>query len=172
MNMGKPSMNDLIVDRSRLDEQWAEQPVLMSRFCEAEAEARRDYEDEQDRLKAIMAEIALEVRATPSKFGLEKTNNDIVKEVVDCHAEVVEQRRVIREARYALDVASGATISCVDRRKALQNEVDLWMAGYYSLPVEPRMPSQTDDDPPMNRTRRRVNARMRQRQEDEGRDDD
>jgi len=125
---------DFEVDIHALETEWVNQPKFFMRYALMAAEARRDHEEAKNRVKILEAELSLDVRRDPAKYGLSKTTEDSIKATVITDPTMVLAQKEIIASRHDMDVADAAVTAMEHRKKALEKEVDLYIAGYFSHP--------------------------------------
>ncbi len=137
----------LNIDLNRLEEEWEKQPLLCFEFMSDLVEAREEMDRRKADLDLTKAELDHEVRSHPERFDLEKITEPAV------------EAAILRDDRYKVahyDWLSAkstvgilqAAVECVtdQRKKALENEVDLLLGGYWSKPRQsPASPGKNND---------------------------
>ena len=142
------------IDLHNLHEEWVSQVRMYRHYAEKLANARCQYEHaktdkdgaEKDQ-KLIGAEVDLEIRRnSPDKYGLEKLTEKTVENLVLTHKRYKSvQDEVFRFQRIAIDLGYKvgmleATIKTLDnRKKALEDTVQLRQSDYFSEPRPPRV---------------------------------
>lgn len=123
------------LDPHRLDEEWVEQPRHYHRHAEQLAQAEKDFEYDKTQLKLTEAEVELAVRKRPEKYGLaEKTTEAVIKAAVATHSRVRLAHQAVLESGHRVDLLKAAVRTLEHRKAALENLVQLHLAGYYSAP--------------------------------------
>ena len=130
-----PKDSDFQIDPYCLDEEWVKQPDTFRKYSEALAEAKRDFEEAKNRLAVVRAETDLTVRKKPSKYGLDKLTEGVIKAAVEIDEGVVKAEADVVEARYEVNLLEAAVGSLDHRKRALSDLVSLHLADYYSKPV-------------------------------------
>jgi hypothetical protein len=131
--------NPFVIDLGRLHEEWQRQPGYSREAGRREAEAKRAVNQCRARLKLIDAQLLLQIRGNPEAHGLgAKPNKEVLEAAVTVHPSYQAAVEALNEALYAQDVAEADRVACChDRRKALENEVELLCINYHSE-TEPR----------------------------------
>ncbi|MFA5355253.1 MAG: hypothetical protein WC302_00745 [Candidatus Paceibacterota bacterium] len=136
--------DDLEIDRFALDTEWMKQPVLFAKWGEAEAEAEDKRDKLKDQMSVIESDLAKKVREDPTKYGLkEKPTESAINDVVNLHP---DYRKVVSDYMEAVKTAKIMTIATrafEHRKRALEKESELWIAGYYS---DPKIKSERRED--------------------------
>jgi hypothetical protein len=124
-----------VIDLQRLDLELAEQSRLCLRAGEAEAQARRDYNNAEKAKKLLRAELRLKVRKRPEKYGWDKKpTKDEVDDLVEVQAPYQAAEQDVIDRKYDLDIMSTAVRAVEHRKKLLENEVQLVVRDYHSEP--------------------------------------
>lgn len=122
------------LDPHRLDEEWVEQPRHYHRHAEQLAQAEKDFEYDKTQLKLTEAEVELAVRKQPEKYGLEKSTEAVIKAAVVIHKRVRLAHQAVLESGHRVDLHKAAVRTLEHRKAALENLVQLHLAGYYAQP--------------------------------------
>lgn len=128
----------LKIDETRLDEEWqghAERAYYWS--CRA-ADAGAVVDAKKARLELLVAQIDVQVRANPESFGIAKVSEKAVQNIIVASDEHQAATRKLIDAKRELTRIKGACDSLRDRKHALQDLVDLHLAGYFGEPRTPR----------------------------------
>jgi hypothetical protein len=130
------------VDPNNLDDEWRSQPGLSRNAGRREADARHAHAQCKATLSVVAARMALAVRRAPEKFNIrEKPTVDEVNAAVELTPEYQQAVKDVDDAQLAWDYAKADTVAFVDRRKALENLVELLRLDYYSeQPPRPLSP--------------------------------
>lgn len=159
----------LEIDELRLDKELKIQAKMVRHWSEVVAERQAQYDSSKAALEITDAEISQSVRKNPESFGIEKVNNDAVKEAVLTHPDhKIAQKKVIK-ARYELDVAKAAVSGLQDKKRALSLLTELFIRDYYS---EHSLEPKTDTEKEYQKDRVRNSARRRQREQEDDPSDD
>ena len=157
------AQNPFQIDNARLDDEWRRQPGLSREAGRREADAKHAHAQARARLAVTAARMSLAIRKAPEKFGLrERPNNDEVAAALEVSPEYQDAVREVDEAKLAEDYAKADTVAFVDRRKALENLVELLRLDYFAE-QEPR--------PLSAETRRRMTDPRTERFDQRGDDD-
>jgi hypothetical protein len=122
------------LDRHRLDEEWLLQPRLRREWGEKLAEARKEHDRAKANLNVVEAEIELSIRKNPSHFDLEKVTEGAVKATVLVQPEYQKAVEASLVAKHNVDVIQAYLDAIDDRKRTLENLVQLWLADYYAEP--------------------------------------
>lgn len=160
------------IDLTRLEEEWSNHARLSQEYSEHLADANRRLDELNAEAKVIQAEVADDVRRRPGRYGYErgkKPAESAVKDAVTRSEPAQEiERRIIRQ-KHRVAILQGYVYSLIDRKKALEKLVDLWIGQYWSKPKEPRQQKEGRNfSDEMKRVARRPaeNFRKRRRRDD------
>lgn len=128
------------VDELHLFDEWGGQPALVYEHRTKLAEARRKAAEAKAALKVAEAELARDIRAMPTAFGLPDKHpaNDVVDKTVLLQKEHRGAVSELINADYEVDMLEAAVQTLEHRKKALEKMVEMVLAG---LRGEPRLPS-------------------------------
>jgi hypothetical protein len=113
-------------DINALEKEWHRQPRLM------EKQVREAVELEE-------AACAQRIRENPEKYiGSDKVTEAAIKEAKLLHPKYQKAKQKLIDAAFRKDLAEGLVVALNHRKKALEKEVDLWNAGYFSSPKQPK----------------------------------
>lgn len=125
------------IDENELDREWVDQPRRYFRAAKMAADARRDMDMEKNRLELVVAELDLEIRTSPTDFGIEKVTEAAVGTAIKRHSTYQDQVVSLNRARHRLEVVQGWVQALDHRKTALSKLVDLFLANYFSKPTAP-----------------------------------
>ena len=137
----------LEIDLDRLEEEWEKQPLLCFEFMSDLVEAREEMDRRKADLELTSAELDHEVRSHPERFDLEKITEPAIKATILRHDRYRVAYHDWLEAKSVVGILQAA-VECVtdQRKKALENEVDLLLGGYWSKPrLSPASPGMNND---------------------------
>ena len=132
--MGSLINTDFQFDAANLGEEWSRQPLLYMKYARAAADARREMDESKNVLEVVKSEIALSIRNDHGSYGLIKVTEALLIQAVQCHADVKAAMEEVVDARHSYEVLLAAVGSMDHKKKALENAVSLFLAGYYSEP--------------------------------------
>lgn len=124
--------NPYRIDPDRLDQEWSDQPGLTRQAGYAEADADFAASRAKAKVDVTYAQLELMVRRNPDQFGLDdKATVGEVKARIMVHPEYQAAVEALHRAEYALKIATADKFAMVDRRKGLENMVELRQIEYY-----------------------------------------
>jgi len=152
---------DVKIDLFNLHYEWEKQSGLYMKWARKYASAVKERILVEEKLKLIRtenkrlleemrAEIDAEIRLDPGKYGFDKkpTETAIAGLVISHYkykkvdAEGVEEvMKAVEEYAQAVEreeILKGATVAMSHRKVSLENEVQLFLSGYYSDPKIPK----------------------------------
>lgn len=125
--------NPFQIDAANLHLEWIKQPQMSMEAGRREADARHELNQANANLSVIAARMAQAIRRAPEKFGLdERPTVDAVRGAVELTPEYQAAVQTVSNAELAVAYAKAETNAYVDRRKALENLVELLRLDYYS----------------------------------------
>ncbi len=149
-------VNPFLIDLNDLATEWQRQPGYARDAGLREADARHQHTLAKSALKVVDARLYLRIRTAPEDFDLRaKPTKEEVEAAVAVHTDHLAAERAVNEAQYEWDIAKADTVAFVDRRKALENEVELLALNYRSE-SEPRTKSTGAERVIQSRQRGRV----------------
>ncbi len=136
-----PSKNEseldfLTIDPHELPEQWQQQPRLFYHWSKKVADARQALDEADAELDVVDAELSLNIRDEPEKYGLEKITEASVSSTILLQPKHKKALKAKIEARHTLDTYQAAVSALDHKKKGLEKHVDLLIAGLYSLPKQ------------------------------------
>ncbi|MCK9570191.1 hypothetical protein M0R72_14700 [Candidatus Pacearchaeota archaeon] len=129
--------SELHPDPNELDREWVNQPRLRFRYGARLAEARKLLSEAKADMELTTAELELTIRSDPSKFGLDKVTEAAIKATVLQQDEYTNAKKVTIQAQHDVDVLDAAVSAVDHRKKALEDLVALFLAGYFAKPRAP-----------------------------------
>lgn len=122
-------------DKNNLDMEWEKQPRLYYQFALLLADARKEHAEAKAELDVVTAELADAIRKDPWKYmSLEKATVDAVKEAVLMQDDHKIATRALISSKHKVDIHEAAVWALDHRKKALENEVQLFLSNYFSRP--------------------------------------
>lgn len=123
------------IDESRLDQEWLEQPELITKYGDLESQARYDHSYAKAQFELVQADLMIRVRSNPSKFNLPNSPPmALVEAAVTRHPKYQDAQIEMLRLKKVLDECSVLMSALEHRKKALENLVDLHKTGFYSEP--------------------------------------
>lgn len=132
---------DVQIDESSLDVEWLEQASLAIRYGKNWADCKDELARAEENVKVVIAELTLEINQNPEKYlgdGVKSTDIK-VESAVKVHKKYTEAKERYFNAMVELNTAEIAKNEISFTRKAaLENLVQLYIAGYFAGPKIPR----------------------------------
>ena len=124
------------IDLNHLEEEWQSHPVKYQKAAKKLEDARKDHERAKANLKVVDADLHLDVRLHPDKYGVKDLRvtealADYVVELQNDHRKAVEE---VLETRYLAELLEAYVTTLEHQKKALEKEAELWLGGYWSTP--------------------------------------
>lgn len=173
--------NDVSIDLDDLHNEWARHPYIRKKYADEVAHLEREVKQkskevdlQKSKLKAAASKAVLRIKEENPKFTVQQVDAAMADaEETEGPEEVLRtlQSELIN-MEYDLNIAKNALKAMDDRRAALENEVQLWKADYYSAPSERRqaqsakiLPMEDEiADATVSDSRNEVNRRRRSRE--------
>lgn len=148
--------NPFLIDLNDLAGEWQQQPGLAREAGRRLADAKHAQAQAEAALAVVKARLYLAIRNDPTKFDLRaKPTGDEVDAAVMLEKTYADAVTRVNLSAYETEIAKADTVAFVDRRKALENVVELMTLDYHNE-REPRAVS--DEARRVIDTRRRRNA--------------
>ncbi len=122
------------IDLYNLDQEWQNQPKLYHTYAMILVEARKALEQAKADQELKFAKLELDVRKNPTKYGLAKVTEGSIEKTVTIQDEYQDVVRTVIKAKYRVDKAQVDVTTLDHRKKALEKEVDLFLADYFAQP--------------------------------------
>jgi len=143
------------IDENDLTGEWLRHVRLYERAATDLASRRADHEQLKSEKELVVADLDHEVRRDPIKFGLEKaTEKSIDNAVVRSRLYQDVQTRLLK-AKHDVDIFQAKVDTLEHRKKALENMVSLFLAGYFTAPSLKKNEQAAMDDAVKREVRKR-----------------
>jgi len=123
---------DLGINQNKLDEEWLGQADKTMQIGSYYADAKRDVAVAEGELAVTKAEISEAIMSDPGGFGLASTAAANIALAIPKQKEFQVAQKKLIAARHRADLLCEAIMACRDRKKALENLVELYLAGYFA----------------------------------------
>ncbi len=145
------------IDQNALDREWLRQPKLYHEYAVQLADARQKLEQQKTAVDVCRAEIDQRVRANPEEHCPNgKATESAIASVIETDPFYKKAVRLMQNARHAVDILVAAVETLDQRKKALENLVQLRLADYFSEPRGPRNSREFVEGETKRRVRRAV----------------
>lgn len=125
---------DINVDENALDVELLEQPLLMKKYGDIMAEARREFDFKKEALDAVKAELSKEIRADPDAFQLGKVTENLVSDTIVIQDSYQKAAEDVVEAQYTYNMARSAFDAIATRKDTLEGLIKLYGMQYFVGP--------------------------------------
>ena len=129
---------DTSIDDSALDVEWLQQASLTIKYCQIEAQARRDMDQAKQNLDIVEAELDQAIRTDPDAYSLPKVTESAIKAAILLDDKYKEAQEEYHQAQYELNMAQAAVRAIYAKKDALENLVRLHGQQYFAGPSVPR----------------------------------
>jgi hypothetical protein len=123
---------NLDIDPLKLEQEWQRHPSLYGFWAEKSVEAIDAYDRSKAALDVTKANLDVDIREHPAKYGASKTTNEVVNNLITVHPEYLEKLKESLVAKKQMNHAKAVLDSLEHRKRALTMLVDLWVRDYYS----------------------------------------
>ncbi len=127
-------LQDLDIDKDRLDFESIDQPKRFFKYAKAEAGAEKGRRNLKRKTSVKRAELSLSIRANSEHYGLGKVTDAAIMSVLEIQPEVEELENELNEAIYQSDIYGAAKNAFEERKTSIENLVKLYNQGYWSRP--------------------------------------
>lgn len=139
-------LNDLSIDKYNLDEEWSDQARRRYIYHEKIATAievrdliKVDQEEAKNNYKRVLSDLIIRIKSDPNTFGLDHATDAMAEARALIHEEYAEAYDHYIECSRRLAILNrqvgrlyGMLESFIDRRKALDNLISLYLNNYFS----------------------------------------
>ena len=125
----------LSIDKTRLDEEWIDQPKLFFKYASSLAKTIREEQDAKANRELIKSKIASNIRKNPKKYGLEKATEAAINSVIMKLSKYRDAKKILLDLRYDIGVLQAMVNSLNHRKSALERLVSLHGQNYFSTPT-------------------------------------
>lgn len=123
------------IDKRLLDEECLLQPKLFLKWSNELTHVNSKLKEAKKELKVIAAELAKKMRLNPDLYGLKNNPSEVsINSVMDLQKEYQEQLDMIAVREYDVDMLENVRQALLDRKKELENLVQLHGQQYFSAP--------------------------------------
>lgn len=127
------------IDRERLDQEAVDNPSLVLKYSEMQADAQEEFMKAESRLEHLRAHYTLRIASAPSKYGLPKKHTVAMLAaavtLIDKIQEAVEE---VRTTKRKYNAAKNAVVALQKKGSRLDTLTELNRMNYYSDPRPPR----------------------------------
>jgi len=127
------------IDKTRLDEEWVNQPKLFFKYAAELALAQKKESEARAARETIKAELSKKIRKDPGKFGLDKATEAALTNVMMTLTEFKEAQAKLLRLRYRVGLIQAAVNALHHRKSALERLVMLHGQNYFSTPITERI---------------------------------
>lgn len=132
---------DVKIDPHKLDWEFERQPELMQTYTEKLALAIKQLSELKLVLDGMISEQKIEWRADGEIIvngAKVRITEGALDNAIDAMEDIQDKRKEIINKTYEVDLLKGVVEALRHKKSALEKEVDLYIAGYYSSPKDQR----------------------------------
>jgi len=123
------------IDLGQLEQEWLKQPRLYEKYATKLAEAKAELVSVEAQFDVTEAEIKLEIRKRPKKFGYaDKPTEAVVKELLVSDLRYQKALKRVNDAKHTVDILVATVNTLEHRKRTLENLVTLHGQNYFSKP--------------------------------------
>jgi hypothetical protein len=123
------------IDLGRLEQEWLLQPKLYDKYATKLAGAKELLAKAEAFLEVTEAEVKLEIRKKPLKFGFaDKITEGVVKELLVTDKRYRDALQAVNSTKHDVDVLAAVINTLEHRKRALESLVTLHGQNYFSKP--------------------------------------
>jgi 3-deoxy-D-arabino-heptulosonate 7-phosphate (DAHP) synthase len=126
--------NIIDIDLDNLEKEWLDQAPRMQSACRKVSRMKKKMANAKAHLELVQARLDLKVRGNPKKYGLKKVTEPGIKNTVITLDEFQRATKALIQAKFMVDMAEATVSGLEHRKKALEEEVQLWSQSYFSTP--------------------------------------
>jgi len=130
--------NDTAIDEQALDVEWLRQPELMRKYAVHAVRMRKAMDEAKECLDVGKAQIELDIRSNPEKYGLTKVTEGAIASTILIQEKYQQLNQDYLDARFEYEVAIAAVRAIDQKKTALENLVKLLGLQYFAGPQVPR----------------------------------
>jgi len=128
---------ELGIDPLQLEEEWLRQPLLYQKAAEDLEEHMRMRDAANLSLDETVASVRANITSAPEKHGLkEKATVGSINDATDLNEEIKKSKRHYDSMNRDFQHAQNVLKSIDQKKKALENLVQLYIGQYFSIPKE------------------------------------
>ncbi len=123
------------IDLGRLEEEAAGHSSQFREAARKAVDARADHAEAKAALEVVRAEVYLEALSNPLAFGIDgKATVSATEAAVTLDKRVRRAVKRMNDAKHLLDICEVDVSALEHRKRMLEKEAELWIAGYFSTP--------------------------------------
>ena len=128
---------DLLIDDSFLDGECLDQPTLFMKYAKHYAEARRNLDEEKQRLDIVKADIDKQIREHPEKFKIEKVTEGSIQSALLTEGTYNIAYKKYLDVKFECDMAANAKDAINMKKDMLEALIKLHGQSYFAGPSVP-----------------------------------
>jgi len=122
------------IDELNLDKECIRLPSDYLKYAHLSSDAKRDVETLRAEMDVVEADLAREVRANPTDFGIEKETEKAIAAAVLSLPKYQKALRALNAAKHQADLAQAVVWALEHKKRSLTLLVELHGMGYFSSP--------------------------------------
>ena len=123
---------NITIDKYSLDLEFEKHPMLYHEYAMDMVGTEDERDQAKDKMELLRAQLDLEIRNNPKKFGLEKITEGAIQATILQNPNYIEAQTLYNTAVLNLRILKVAVESLNQKKVALENLVKLYLGEYYS----------------------------------------
>ena len=137
VKMGSPFKNSVVhIDMDNLDREWADLPEDIKEACDMLADAKYLIATREAKLKLTEAELSSTIRLNPERFGIQKVTEAAIELAIPQQRTYKRILLRLNKAKRKADYIKSVVSALEAKKKALEDSVFMWSAGYFGKPKD------------------------------------
>jgi len=122
------------IDANNLDKECIRLPSDYLQAAYQSAEAKRDVAEARAELSVTEADLAKEIRADPTTYGIEKVTESAINSAVITSPGYIKAKQAVQDAEYHADLAQAVVWALEHKKRSLTLLVELHGMSYFAKP--------------------------------------
>jgi hypothetical protein len=156
MDIIEKSKEDIQIHKDHLEDDWETHSELALEWHMKLATAIFLRDTEKEKLVSREAEKSFDIRNDPKNYGIEKITEGAIDTLLKTDRTLQDLRISVINIDYQVNLLKGVTTAFEHRKKALEEEVSLYIAGYFSPKLKPDLKPTTDTQVKLLNTKKRI----------------
>lgn len=132
--MNEQEQSVVEINENALDKECIKLPTDYLKYAHRAIDKKRDVDEAKAAMEVVELDMSKKVRASPAVYGLEKTTEAAITEVVRSSTPYRNAVKDFNDARYEADMAQAVVSALEHKKRTLTLLVDLHGMSYFSKP--------------------------------------
>lgn len=129
---------DLAIDPHALDEEIIRHPAIYMRYAAMLSQAQKEQDEAKSDMDLVKADLDTRIRQEPESFGLKKATESAIQAAITTHETFRRAESHYFDVTSTVRLLAQVVRAFEHRKKALELQTQLYIAGYWAGPKEPR----------------------------------